>query len=193
MKTLVVAKGNMGKLREIAEIFPYWQVVSQKQMGFCEEVEETGKTFAENALIKARAASKALSCAVLADDSGLCVDALQGAPGIYSARYSGEGDRGNRALLLENLKEEENRRAHFHCAVAIVFPDGEEYLAEGETYGNILREEVGDGGFGYDPIFESEDIKKSFGVASAEEKNSVSHRYRALMKMLEILKEEGRL
>lgn len=184
---LVVATGNAHKLREIAEIFTEFEVVSQKQMGFNEDVEENGKGFIENALIKARAASKALQCITLADDSGLCVDVLNGEPGIYSARYSGAhgNDAANRKRLLENMQGVTNRRAHFTCAVAVVYPDGREILAEGRTYGNILTEEQGDGGFGYDCLFESEDLGKSFGVATAEEKNQVSHRYRALQALRE--------
>lgn len=179
---LVVATGNAHKLKEIAEIFTDFEVVSQKEMGFCEDVEETGSTFMENALIKARAASKALQCMAMADDSGLCVEALNGAPGVLSARYSGGhgNDKANRDFLLKNLEGKENRRAYFNCAVAIVYPDGREITAEGRTYGNILKEEMGDGGFGYDCIFESEDLHKSFGLATSEEKNSVSHRFRAL-------------
>ena len=179
---LVVATGNAHKLREIAQIFPEYEVVSQKQAGFFDEVDETGTTFMENALIKARAACEALGLPVLADDSGLCVVALGGAPGIYSARYSGAhgDDKGNRALLLKNMQGVTDRRAYFACAVALVSPDGKEWTAEGRTEGEILLEEDGEGGFGYDPIFLSSDLQKSFGIATAEEKNTVSHRYRAL-------------
>ena len=179
---LVVASGNAHKIREIAEIFSDFDVVSQKEMGFDEDVEETGSTFIENALIKARAASKALGVIALADDSGLCVDALNGAPGVYSARYAGEhgNDKKNRVVLLENLKGEKNRNAHFTSAIALVYPDGREIVAEGETHGKILFEDVGENGFGYDCIFESDDLKKSFGIATAEEKHAVSHRFRAL-------------
>lgn len=184
---LVVATGNMHKLREIAEIFTDFEVVSQKEMGFDEDVEETGVTFAENALIKARAASKALNCIALADDSGLCVDALGGAPGVYSARYCGYhgDDQKNRDKLLENMQGVENRAAHFTSAIALVYPNGKEVVVEGHTYGKILHEETGTGGFGYDCLFESDDLKKSFGVATAEEKNSVSHRFRGLQKLRE--------
>ena len=185
---LVVASGNKNKLREIAEIFTDFEVVSQKEMGFDEDVEETGKTFAENALIKARAASKALGMVALADDSGICVDALGGAPGVYSARYCGHhgSDKENRDLLLKNLEGVENRSAYFQSAIALVYPDGRELLAEGRTNGVILTEEVGEGGFGYDCIFFSDDLQKSFGVASAEEKNAVSHRFRALQALLQL-------
>ncbi len=184
---LVIASGNKNKLREIAEIFTQFEVVSQKEMGFDVDVEETGETFTENALIKARAAAQALGCAALADDSGLCVEALGGAPGVYSARYCGYhgSDKENRDLLLKNMQGIENRRAWFTCSVVLVYPDGRELVAEGHTYGKILTEEQGEGGFGYDCLFESEDLKKSFGLATAEEKNKVSHRYRALMSLLE--------
>ena len=185
---LVVASGNKNKLREIAEIFPDFEVVSQKQMGFDEDVEETGLTFAENALIKARAAAKALGEIVLADDSGLCVDALNGAPGVFSARYCGYhgDDEKNRKVLLQNMEGITDRKAHFTSAIALVFPDGKELVAEGHTYGEILHEETGDGGFGYDCLFFSDDLQKSFGVATAEEKNGVSHRFRGLQAMLDL-------
>lgn len=183
---LVVASGNAHKLREIAEIFTDFQVCSQKEMGFDEDVEETGVTFAENALIKARAACKALGCMALADDSGLCVDALDGAPGVFSARYCGYhgSDQENRAVLMKNMQEKTNRNAHFTSAIAIVYPDGRELIAEGHTYGKILDCETGNGGFGYDCLFFSDDLQKSFGEATAEEKNRVSHRFRALQAML---------
>lgn len=187
---LVVATGNAHKLREIAEIFSDFEVVSQKEMGFDQDVEETGETFAENALIKARAASKALDCIALADDSGLCVDALGGEPGVYSARYCGYhgDDQKNRDLLLENMKGVKNRAAHFTSAIALVYPNGKEIVVEGHTYGKILDRETGAGGFGYDCLFESDDLKKSFGEATAEEKNSVSHRFRGLQKLREQLR-----
>ena len=189
---LVVATGNAHKLREIAEIFTEFEVVSQKEMGFNEEVEEDGTTFAENALIKARAASKALRCVALADDSGLCVDALNGAPGIFSARYCGYhgDDQANRNKLLEDMQGKENRTAQFNSAVALVYPDGRELVAEGQTYGKILEKETGEGGFGYDCLFFSDDLQKSFGLATAEEKNSVSHRFRSLQKLLKMWQEQ---
>ncbi|MBQ8342618.1 MAG: RdgB/HAM1 family non-canonical purine NTP pyrophosphatase [Clostridia bacterium] len=191
-KQLVVATGNAHKHREIAEIFTDFEVISQKQMGFLDEVEETGTTFAENALIKARAAANALGCIALADDSGLCVDALGGAPGIYSARYAGEhgSDKANRDLLLKNMENVTDRTAYFISAIALVYPDGKELVAEGRTYGKVLYEEQGEGGFGYDCIFESDDLKKSFGLATSEEKNAVSHRFRGLQAMLKLWQEE---
>ena len=190
-KRLVVATGNVNKLREIAEIFPHYEVISAKQAGFEGEVEETGETFAENSRLKAEAVARALGCIALADDSGLCAEARGGAPGVYSARYAGGhgDDRANRLLLLKNMEGERNRRAYFQSAIALVYPDGKCLIAEGRTYGNILYEETGENGFGYDCVFESEDLGKSFGVASAEEKNAVSHRFRALQKLFEMLKD----
>ena len=190
-KRLVVATGNVNMLREIAEIFPHYEVISAKQAGFEGEVEETGETFAENSRLKAEAVARALGCIALADDSGLCAEALGGAPGVYSARYAGGhgDDRANRLLLLKNMEDERNRRAYFQSAIALVYPDGKCLIAEGRTYGNILYEETGENGFGYDCVFESEDLGKSFGVASAEEKNAVSHRFRALQKLSEMLKD----
>ncbi len=185
-RRLVVASGNAHKIQEISQIFTEYEVVSQKQMGFNEDVEETGKTFAENALIKAQAACKALGCVVLADDSGLCVDALGGEPGVYSARYCGRhgSDADNRATLLKNMRGITDRRAYFACALALVYPDGRQIFAEGRTYGKILEREDGDGGFGYDPLFESDDLGKTFGRATEAEKNAVSHRYRALQELV---------
>ena len=179
---IVVATGNAHKLQEIAKIFVGVEVLSQKQCGFDEEVEETGTTFGENALIKARAACKALGVPVIADDSGLCVKALQGAPGVKSARYAGQhgDDKANRALLLKNLQGVEDRTAWFESAIALVYPTGKEILVSGKTYGKILYEEVGDKGFGYDSLFYSDDLQKSFAEAEMVEKNAVSHRGRAL-------------
>ncbi len=188
-KRIVVATGNPHKLREIAEIFPDFEIVSQKEAGFDGDVEETGSTFEENALLKAEAAARALGCMALADDSGICVEALGGAPGVYSARYSGchGDDRANRLLLLKNMEGQTDRRAYFQSAVALVCPDGRKTVAQGRTYGRILYEETGKNGFGYDCIFESDDLGKSFGIASAEEKNAVSHRFRALQSLAEKL------
>ncbi len=187
MKELVVATGNVHKLKEISEILKEYKVLSSKEVGFFDEVEETGATFLENALIKARTVCKKTGRPALADDSGLCVEALDGAPGVYSARYSGEGEKGNRKKLLQALDGQENRRAYFACAVAFVFPNGKEIITEGKTWGNILHEERGIGGFGYDSLFLSDDLSKSFAEATEEEKNSVSHRGRALARLLELL------
>lgn len=183
MDKIVAATGNAHKLKEFREILKGYTVLSQNEAGFCGEVEETGATFAENAELKARAVCRATGLPALADDSGLCVGALGGAPGVYSARYSGGGDAENRALLLKNLAGKADRRAYFACAIALVFPDGRLISAEGRTYGEILQEERGGNGFGYDSLFFSDDLGKSFGEASDEEKNSVSHRGRALREL----------
>ena len=182
LQKLIVATGNKHKLREIRELFSESEVISASEAGFEEDTPETGETFEENALIKARAAAKALNLPALADDSGLCVDALNGAPGIYSARYAGEhgNEKANREKLMKELLNKDNRRARFRCAVALCFPNGLEIIAAGETCGEILREERGGNGFGYDSLFFSDDLQKSFAEASAEEKNAVSHRARAL-------------
>lgn len=179
-KRIVVASGNEHKIAEIAGIMPEYEVISMKAAGFEGDIEENGQSFRENALIKARAVSEALGVPALADDSGLCVDALGGAPGIYSARFSGEGDAGNRARLLSLMKDADDRRAHFECAVCLYFPDGRTLFGNGAAYGRILEEERGERGFGYDSLFLSDDLKKSFAEATEEEKNSVSHRFRAL-------------
>ena len=184
---VVAATGNRHKLKEFREIFPDWDIVSEKEAGFSGEVEETGESFLENALLKARAVCRATGQPALADDSGIVVDALGGAPGVHSARYSGGDDADNRALLLQNMQNAANRDAHITSAIALVFPDGREVTAEGSTFGTILREERGSSGFGYDCLFYSSDLKKSFGEATDEEKNSVSHRGRALAALREKL------
>ena len=186
-RKVVAATGNRHKLKEFREIFPDWDIASEKEAGFSGEVEETGETFLENALLKARAVCRATGQPALADDSGIVVDALGGAPGVHSARYSGGDDADNRALLLQNMQNAANRDAHFTSAIALVFPDGREVTAEGSTFGTILREERGSSGFGYDCLFYSSDLKKSFGEATDEEKNSVSHRGRALAALREKL------
>ena len=192
MKKIVVASGNKGKLREIAEIFRGAEVVSMKEAGFVGDIEENGATFEENALIKAKAVCQALGAPALADDSGLCVDALDGAPGVYSARYAGGhgDDAANNALLLKNLsgKAEGERTAYFESCVALCLPDGRSFTASGRIYGKILSVPEGENGFGYDPLFFSDELGKSFGIASAEEKNAVSHRAKALAALSEKIK-----
>lgn len=180
-KKLVLASGNKHKIKEIAEMLPEFDVVGYKDLGFDFEIEENVKTFYDNALIKAKTVCEQLKLPCLADDSGICVDALGGAPGIYSARYAGDGvDEHNNELLLKNLENKENRKAKFVCCMVYYNTDGEIVTATGETHGEILFAPQGENGFGYDPIFYSYDLKKCMGVASAEEKNSVSHRFRAI-------------
>lgn len=180
LKRIVVASGNAHKIEEISRIFEDVEIIPMKALGFGEDIVEDGETFADNAYIKASTVSKKLNVCALADDSGLCVDALDGAPGVYSARYSGGGDKQNRALLLKNLGQAENRAAHFHCSVCLCFPDGHYVTGNGDTYGRILHDERGNNGFGYDSLFLSDDLGITFAEASPEQKNSVSHRFRAL-------------
>lgn len=187
-KTLVLASSNAHKLKEIREILTEFNVVSCKEAGFFGDIEENGKTFYENALIKAKTVSEALGVPALGDDSGLSVDTLGGAPGIYSARYAGDGvDRHNCELLLKNLKGKRNRKAEFTCCMVLYYPNGEIISATGISEGRILEDFCGDNGFGYDPIFYSNELKKCFGMATAEEKNSVSHRFKALKGLKEKL------
>lgn len=195
LETLIVATGNKHKLQEIQAIFKDVRVVSAREAGYLGDPEETGATFEENAIIKARVAAEALNLPALADDSGLCVAALGGAPGIYSARYAGGhgDDKKNREKLLAELGDEKNRAAYFRSAAALCFPQsmgGKTVTATGDTHGRILTREEGENGFGYDCLFYSDDLCKSFGVASAEEKNAVSHRFRALTALKEKLKSE---
>lgn len=188
MKFFIATK-NAHKIREFSEIFADLGIdlLSENDLPEpLEDIEEGGATFEENALIKARFAAKSLAIPTLADDSGLCVDALGGEPGIYSARYAGvHGDNAaNNQKLLKKLENETNRTAKFVCAIACVFPDGREFTVRGECKGKIDTELRGNGGFGYDPLFIS-DEKGSFGLISAEEKNSVSHRGNAVKKFKE--------
>lgn len=190
MEKLIVASNNKGKIKEIKEILKdVYEIVPMGEAGFNEEIEENGSTFFENALIKAKAVSEALGVNALADDSGLCVDALGGAPGIYSARFSGVhgDDAANRKKLLselKNLKNPDERKAKFVSSVVLYKRDGEVVSGIGETHGIIGFKEEGENGFGYDSLFVSDDLGKSFGVATAEEKNAVSHRKRALIDLL---------
>lgn len=187
MDILVAATHNKGKLAEMKKILSAFELRSVGDYDGGVEPEENGATFEENALIKARAAYACSGLPSFGDDSGLCVDALGGAPGVRSARYSGGGDADNRALLLKNLAGVSDRRAHFNCAVALVCPDGRELTAEGRTEGSILTEERGEHGFGYDSLFFSSDLNKSFAEADEAEKNAVSHRGRALKRLEELL------
>lgn len=188
---LVLASDNKNKLREFRTLFENFgvELISKAESGFTEEVEETGETFAENARIKAEAVMRATGLAAIADDSGLCVDALNGAPGVYSARYGGEGldDRGRYMLLLSSLRGAPTRAAHFACAVACAFPNGDTLTAEGRCDGSIAYAPLGEGGFGYDPVFLLPGTGKTFGQLTQEEKSAVSHRGRALREFSEKL------
>ena len=187
----VLATHNPGKLREMGEILKDFgiEVVSPRDLGITVDVEETGTTFAENAMLKAKAICKEANLPAIADDSGLCVDALNGAPGVYSARYGGEGldDRGRYMLLLSSLRGAPTRAAHFACAVACAFPNGDTLTADGRCDGSIAYAPLGEGGFGYDPVFLLPGTGKTFGQLTQEEKSAVSHRGRALREFSEKL------
>lgn len=191
---LAIATNNQHKLQEIRAILgdSFEELLSLKDLGINVDVEETGSTLEENALIKARAILALSGIATLADDTGLMVDALRGAPGVYSARYAGEehDDAKNRALLLKNLDGVKDRSAHFATVIALCYPDGKTLTASGRVNGEILLSERGTEGFGYDSLFFSTELGKTFAEATQAEKNSVSHRGRALRAMLELVKSQ---
>ena len=194
---LILATSNKDKVREIGEILkdtPF-VAVSMRDEGFDPDIVEDGKTFEENALIKARAVhALAKACYVMADDSGLCIDALDGAPGIYSARFCGEDSTYPEkfAKIFEMLKDvpEEKRTAKFVCCIAVVRPDGSEFTVRGEICGVLHEKPMGDGGFGYDPIFYVPEFGMTTAQMTKEQKNSISHRGKASRAMAEKLKAE---
>lgn len=195
LNKLLVATGNKGKLVEIREILSGIEVLGLKDVNINVDVEETGKTFSENAFIKAYEISKLSGLPVLADDSGLQVDCLNGEPGVYSARYAGENatDDDNVIKLLGKLYDipENERHARFACAMCLIFPDGRKIESFGVSCeGYILNEKRGENGFGYDPVFYAPEYKKTFSEMSMEEKNKVSHRKAALIALSEKLKGE---
>ena len=181
--TICAATNNGGKLRELRRILAAMghEVKSLRELGITLDPEETGETFAENARLKALAFCAAAGLPTVADDSGLCVDALNGAPGVYSARYGGlDDDAARYRLLLQNMRGSMTRAAHFHTSVVCLFPDGTELTAEGECPGTIAYAPMGDGGFGYDPVFYVPPLRKTFAQMTPEEKNAISHRGNAL-------------
>ena len=191
MKDIVFATNNQHKLEEIRRIIgDRFRVLSLKDIGCHEEIPETSDTLEGNAMQKARYVKEHYGYDCFADDTGLMVDALDGAPGVYSARYAGPGhdSEANVALLLGNLEGCGNRKAHFSTVIALIM-DGEEVTFEGRVDGEILNERHGEGGFGYDPVFRPEECDLSFAEMSAEEKNAVSHRGRAVRKLAEFLHE----
>ena len=197
MEKLVFATGNEGKMREIREILgrPGLTILSQKEAGIVSNAEENGTTFEANALIKARAVAAQTDAPVLADDSGLEIDYLNGEPGVYSARYMGEDtpyEIKNQKLLdlLEGVPEEK-RTARFVCVIAAVLPDGREFTTRGTIEGIIGYESRGEGGFGYDPIFFVPEFGCSTAELTMEQKNLVSHRGKALRAMKEVLEGEN--
>lgn len=184
MMKFVLASHNQGKLRELQAILGKLgvEIVLQSQLGLDLEPEETGTTFEENSLIKAKAVMEASGLPAIADDSGLCVDALNGAPGVYTARYGGEEltDQQRYQLLLRAMQGQFPRTCKFVSVVTCCFPDGEVLTARGECQGTVAFTPMGTDGFGYDPIFFLPKLKKTFAQLTAEEKNAVSHRGNAL-------------
>lgn len=192
---LALASNNFGKLKELKQLLGgCFDVRSMREMGIEMDVEENGETFAENALIKARALMEKCRCATLADDSGLCVDQIGGRPGVHSARYCGVhgDDEANNQLLLKELSElPAPHRAHYGAAVALCRPGHEPLIVDGRCDGEIISEYRGTGGFGYDPLFLSDDLGVTFAEADAEAKNAVSHRARAIQKLITALEAEA--
>lgn len=195
METIVLASNNQHKIKEFKEIMKNYNIVTMAEVGFTDDIVEDGDTFLANSTIKSKTIAKYLkeknlNYMVMADDSGLCVDALNGAPGIYSARYAGEHNhQANRDKLLANLKdvEDPNRTARFKCVITLLKPDGTMLVGEGKVEGKILKQETGDTSFGYDCLFYSNELKKCFGQSTEDEKNSVSHRGRAIADLLKKL------
>ena len=195
---VVLASKNPHKLVEIRQITDKFgfELVLQSELGVDIDVEETGTTFEENSLIKAKAVMEATGLPAIADDSGIAVDALNGEPGIYSARYGFDeslDDRGRMMLLLKNTEQvpDGQRQAQFVCVITMVTPEGQTIQARGEIHGELLREARGENGFGYDPIFYYPPFGKSTAEMDPEEKNAVSHRGNALRVFYEKLKEAG--
>ena len=181
---LVLASQNKKKIKEMNEILAQLgvEVMSQAEAGVNVDVEETGTTFEENSLLKAKAVMEASGLPAIADDSGLCVTCLNDAPGVYSARYGGEGldDAGRSQLLLQNMRGQLDRSAKFVSVITCCFPNGDVITARGECPGTIAFAPMGEGGFGYDPVFFVPQLKKTFAQLTAEEKNAISHRGKAL-------------
>ncbi|MDO5431932.1 XTP/dITP diphosphatase [Eubacterium maltosivorans] len=195
MKTIVLATGNKDKAREIKAMLDHkFEVKTMKDMGIDIEIIEDGDTFEDNALIKVRAIQpfvKDSEMIIMGDDSGLSVDALDGAPGIYSARYAGEDVtyRDNNEKLLKAMRDvpEEKRGAEFVSAIAMILPDGQELTVRGTVRGRIAFDFMGEEGFGYDPLFIVEETGKSYAQMAPEEKNDISHRARAVARAKQIL------
>ncbi|KGR83329.1 XTP/dITP diphosphatase [Lysinibacillus odysseyi] len=192
MKQVVIATKNRGKAKDFEALFTPlgYEVVTMFDVAPDMEIEETGTTFEENAVLKAETLSKALGTIVIADDSGLAVDALDGAPGVYSARYAGDhDDEANIVKVLENLKgvPEEERTARFMCALAIAGPELETTTVFGSCEGVILEEKRGTNGFGYDPIFFVPELNRAMAELSPEEKGAISHRGNAIRKLADLL------
>lgn len=191
LEEIVFASHNEGKIKEIKKLLaPYGIKVKSALDMNLPDVEETGKTFEENSLLKSRTIAKLVNMPCLADDSGLCVDALNGAPGVYSARYAPnrDFDKGMEKLLAEMEKSpNKSRNAHFSCVISLAWPDGQYKVFAGQVDGKIAFHKMGAGGFGYDPLFVPEGFTISFAQMSQEEKNKISHRGRAVEKLKDFL------
>ncbi len=192
LSLLVVATNNAHKLEELkAMLAEHFEVKGMAEVGFTDDIPEDAETFAGNALIKARTISSKMNCSCIADDSGLQVDALNGEPGVYSARYAGEpkSDKRNLDKVLEGIKDADNRRARFVTSLAYIH-NSLEYVFQGEVKGHLITVERGTNGFGYDPIFVPEGFTETFAEMSSDKKNALSHRARAIDKFLEFIKAE---
>lgn len=187
MIQFVLASHNQKKIRELADILGGLGIEVVPLPENAPEPDETGATFEENAMIKAESVAKFTGLPAIADDSGLCVDALDGAPGIYSARYCEGTDLDRNALLLKNMQDKDNRACRFVCAIACILPDGQRITVRGECPGELLRESRGTAGFGYDPLFFVPDHGCTFGELPGEVKNRISHRARALAALSDAL------
>lgn len=181
---IFIATKNKGKLKDFKELLPEYEFKSLLDIDF-PEIEETGQTFEENALIKAKTISKKFNVIVIADDSGLVCEGLNGAPGVYSARYAGtNNDEDNNEKLLREIKVK-NRDTKFVAVLCLYFPNDDYYFFKGEVKGKIIDEARGSNGFGYDPIFFCEEFNKTFGELNIQEKNSISHRKIAIQKLID--------
>ncbi len=191
MKDIIIASNNKGKIEDFKAIFPKANVIGISEIAPDFDVEETGTTFEENAILKSETASKALNKIVIADDSGLSVEALYGEPGIYSARYAGEPKdvQANIEKLLSNLKDKENKNAEFICAIAVSEPGKDTVTYVGKVQGEIIDEQRGENGFGYDPIFFVPSLDKTMAELTAAEKSAISHRGNAIKLMNEDIRE----
>ena len=189
--SLVFASHNANKVKEIRALLPNYEVLSLSDLNFKEEIPETGSTLETNAQIKAQRIFKEFGKAVFADDTGLLVDALKGAPGVFSARYAGAdaNAEANMQKLLYSLQGETNRKAHFKTSICFINEKGESRFFEGRVDGEILAEKAGEKGFGYDPIFKAVGEKLSFAEMSPQAKNKISHRGRALNALIQFLQE----
>ena len=191
---LIMATNNQGKVKELSALLNSdFEVLTLREAGFEIEVEEDGKTFAENAVKKALETYKITKTPSIGDDSGLCVEALNGAPGIYSARWAGEGASQDELIgkLHRELSGKENKKAKFISVIALAFSEDDIVIAEGECHGEIIDEKRGEGGFGYDPVFYVPSLGKTFSELSLEDKNKISHRANALFALCDKLKERG--